>query len=58
MGDRGYAPLSFPAPFETGFMGGDYDVAHVPEAARKVLKRFDARSTHYEHRKIMAVEDD
>ena len=30
------------------FMGDDYEVAHVPEAARAVLSRFDARSAHYE----------
>jgi hypothetical protein len=32
----------------TGFMGDDYEVAHVPEAARQVLTRFDERSQHYE----------
>jgi len=32
----------------TGFMGEDYEVAHVPEAARQVLSRFDERSQHYE----------
>ena len=30
------------------FMGEDYAVAHVPEAARAVLSRFDESSTHYE----------
>lgn len=30
------------------FVGEDHEVAHVPEAARAVLKRFDARSVHYE----------
>lgn len=30
------------------FVGEDYEVAHVPEAARAVLSRFDARSQHYE----------
>ena len=30
------------------FMGDDYAVAHVPEAARAVLSRFDERSAHYE----------
>lgn len=30
------------------FMGEDYEVAHVPEAAQKVLKRWDERSQHYE----------
>jgi len=32
------------------FTGEDYEVAYVPDAARKVLKRFDARSQHYELR--------
>lgn len=31
-----------------GFMGEDYERAHVPPAARAVLKRFDERSAHYE----------
>jgi heme-degrading monooxygenase HmoA len=30
------------------FMGQDYEVAHVPEAARALLARFDQRSAHYE----------
>ena len=30
------------------FTGEDYAVAHVPDAARRVLKRFDRRSAHYE----------
>ena len=30
------------------FMGEDYAVGHVPEAARAVLKRFDDRAAHYE----------
>jgi antibiotic biosynthesis monooxygenase (ABM) superfamily enzyme len=30
------------------FMGDDYEVAHVPQRAREVLKRFDDRSQHYE----------
>ncbi len=30
------------------FVGEDYEVAHVPPAARAVLKRFDQRSAHYE----------
>jgi antibiotic biosynthesis monooxygenase (ABM) superfamily enzyme len=30
------------------FTGEDYEVAHVPEAARAVLSRFDARSAHFE----------
>jgi len=32
------------------FAGEDYEVAVVPEKARAVLKRFDARSQHYEVR--------
>jgi antibiotic biosynthesis monooxygenase (ABM) superfamily enzyme len=31
-----------------GFVGEDYEVAHVPERARAVLSRFDERSAHYE----------
>ena len=30
------------------FIGEDYAVSHVPEAARAVLKRFDDRAAHYE----------
>lgn len=30
------------------FVGTDYEVSHVPEAARAVLARFDARAAHYE----------
>jgi hypothetical protein len=30
------------------FMGEDYDVSHVPPAARAVLKRFDARAAHFD----------
>jgi hypothetical protein len=32
------------------FAGDDYEVAYVPEKARAVLSRFDARSQHYERR--------
>jgi len=32
------------------FTGQDYEKAYVPDAARKVLKRFDARSQHYDLR--------
>ena len=32
------------------FTGDDYETAYVPEAARRVLKRFDQRSQHYELR--------
>ncbi|MEP1151811.1 MAG: antibiotic biosynthesis monooxygenase [Balneola sp.] len=30
------------------FMGEDYQTAHIPAAAQKVLKRWDERSQHYE----------
>jgi heme-degrading monooxygenase HmoA len=30
------------------FAGAEYEVAVVPEAARRLLQRFDARSAHYE----------
>ena len=30
------------------FMGEDYEVSHVPPAARAVLSRFDQRAAHYE----------
>ncbi|MHA1187051.1 MAG: antibiotic biosynthesis monooxygenase [Candidatus Heimdallarchaeota archaeon] len=30
------------------FAGEDYEIAVVPPNARKLLKRFDARSQHYE----------
>jgi hypothetical protein len=30
------------------FVGEDYEIAHVPDRAREVLTRFDARSMHYE----------
>jgi antibiotic biosynthesis monooxygenase (ABM) superfamily enzyme len=30
------------------FQGSDYEAAYVPEAARRILKRWDARSTHHE----------
>jgi len=33
-----------------GFTGEDYERAHVPEAARRLLARFDATSAHYEVR--------
>lgn len=32
------------------FAGQDHETAYVPPAARAVLKRFDARSQHYEVR--------
>lgn len=30
------------------FTGEDYEVSHVPERARAVLARFDARAAHFE----------
>ena len=30
------------------FMGEDYEVAYVPDAAQAVLARFDSRSQHYD----------
>lgn len=35
------------------FIGEDYEVAYVPESARKVLSRFDQRSRHYEVRETL-----
>jgi hypothetical protein len=35
------------------FAGEDYEVAVVPPSARAVLKRFDARSQHYDVRAEM-----
>ena len=32
------------------FAGEDYETAYVPPQARRVLKRFDERSQHYEMR--------
>ena len=34
------------------FQGKDYEAAYVPEAARKILKRWDERSTHHEVRQV------
>lgn len=34
------------------FQGEDYETAYVPDAARKILKRWDERSTHHEQRQI------
>lgn len=30
------------------FQGPDYEAAYVPEAARKILKRWDERSSHHQ----------
>ncbi len=32
------------------FVGEDFEAAYVPDAARKLLKRFDGRAQHYEQR--------
>ncbi len=37
------------------FAGEDYEVAVVPPKARAVLKRFDARSQHYEVEERLAA---
>jgi heme-degrading monooxygenase HmoA len=37
------------------FAGADYEVAVVPQAARAVLSRFDARSVHYEVREQRTI---
>ena len=36
------------------FMGEDYELAHIPEEAKAVLKRWDATATHYE---VLAMQD-
>ena len=33
---------------DISFMGEDYSVSHVPDAARAVLNSFDDRASHYE----------
>lgn len=35
------------------FVGDDYERAHVPEEARRLLRRFDERSRHYELREAL-----
>lgn len=30
------------------FQGKDYEKAYIPESARKILKRWDERASHYE----------
>lgn len=35
------------------FQGADYEAAYVPDAARKVLKRWDQRSAHCEVRETI-----
>ena len=64
-GFRGIKLLRNDGAYETGFVtimefdsfeavkqfaGDDHEAAVVPEAARKLLKRFDLRSRHYELR--------
>ena len=39
------------------FVGEDYEAAYVPAAARAVLKRFDARSQHYEAKIARSVRE-
>jgi antibiotic biosynthesis monooxygenase (ABM) superfamily enzyme len=34
------------------FQGKDYETAYVPDAARKILTRWDERSTHHEQRQV------
>jgi len=34
------------------FAGDDYEVAYVPDAPRRVLSRWDKRSSHYETRPL------
>jgi antibiotic biosynthesis monooxygenase (ABM) superfamily enzyme len=34
------------------FQGADYETAYVPDAARKILKRWDERSTHHDQVQI------
>jgi hypothetical protein len=38
------------------FAGDDYEAAVVPPKARAVLKRFDARSQHYEVRETRGIQ--
>jgi hypothetical protein len=42
------------------FVGEDYEVSHVPPAARAVLARFDDRSSHYAvlERRAQASDDE
>jgi len=34
------------------FVGEDYEVAHIPDTARKILSRFDLRAQHYHSRNV------
>jgi hypothetical protein len=38
----------------SGFVGDDVETAYVVDAAKAVLKRYDARSQHYELRESRA----
>ena len=38
------------------FVGADYELAYVPDAARQILKRFDARAQHYDLRESRSYE--
>lgn len=38
------------------FAGEDYEAAYVPEKARVILSRYDARSQHYEVREQVKAE--
>lgn len=37
------------------FAGEDHETAYVPAPARKLLKRFDSRSRHYELREVRST---
>ena len=38
------------------FQGDDYERAYVPDAAQKVLQRWDQESSHYETRKMLVYD--
>ena len=39
----------------TAFVGPDFEVAYVPDSARKVLARFEPRATHFELKESRAA---
>jgi len=39
-----------------GFVGQDYEVAHVPDVCRKVLLRFEEKVAHYEVRQQLSYD--
>lgn len=39
------------------FAGEDYEAAYVPQAAQRLLRRFDDRSRHYEVREVLGGQD-